>query len=149
VSAAGTFGVNDILGRRIDLIGNRTGMTADGSPQNIFDTGDVAFRAGGGRVFVAWAIVTLESAGVFDAGLVVELGSLAVPNDWSGATNPLQIGGGLSPVLLYPNSGLDPAGAVVVLPFYDPQTPFTATFTATGAPSTQTFTVGCYGWAEN
>jgi hypothetical protein len=148
VSAAGTFGVNDILGRRIDLIGNRTGMTVDGAAQNVFDTGDIAFRAGGGRVFVAWIIVTIEGApsALFDPGVAAQFGSSTIPNDWSGLTNPIAIGGNLSPVLLYPNLGLDAAGAVLALPFYGPQTPFMATFTGTSA---QTYTVGCYGWAEN
>jgi hypothetical protein len=144
------FGINDILGWRVELIGQRTGMPVNGLAQNVFDTGDIAYRAGGGRVVIAWIIVSLENAaGAFDGGVTGIFGSLAVPNDWSGATNAILLGGVTSPAMLYPNLGLDAGGAVLPIPFYAPQTPFTATYTATGSPSSQTYTTSCYGWSEN
>jgi hypothetical protein len=137
---------DDIRGRRIDLLGRKQfvplGSAYFDDQTAIFTTGNIDFRSGGGRIYVAFVTVEYDTGAAFDAGVKINLGSLGT-TDWLGAL--LDLSGQVTPFICYANMGLS---GVQFLPIYANAVPFGVTNKSTGA-SSQFGTFSAYGWAEN
>lgn len=146
-----TLTQDDVRGRRLDLLGQQQQIALDsdtgaGLARTLFTTGDIAFRAGGQRIFIAYVFITLEDgATAFNSGTIVRIGITGTPDNWLGGSFDLSLLA--SPYLLWANM----AGAnTALLPVYDVGVPFIFTNASSGVVGrAQTATVSCYGWAEN
>ena len=143
---------DDVRGRLLVLLGRQQqiplGSANVGETRELFVAGNIDFRAGGGRIIVAFVFLTVENVignVLIDPGVAVRLGSSSSADDWLGGS--LAIGGSLSPFNFLPQQA-SLGGAGVLMPIYAVGTPFQFTNASTLA-SSQTATISVYGWAEN
>ena len=142
---------DDVRGRLLVLLGRQQqiplGSANVGETRELFVAGNIDFRAGGGRIIVAFVILTIENVVgnvLVDPGVSVRLGAQATPDDWLGGN--LNIGGVLAPYTFLPQQFV--AGTAALMPIYAVGTPFVFTNGSVSA-SSQTGTISVYGWAEN
>lgn len=143
-----TLTPSDILGRRLDLLGRKQfvplGSANVNEQTSIFLTGNIDFRSGGNRIYVAFVAVEYDTGAAFDAGVKIMIGTLGT-NDWIGGAL-LDLSALVKPFICYPNmASLSP---FTLLPVYARGVSFGVTNASTGA-SSQLGTFSCYGWAEN